>query len=119
MTVVNSLLRIRNQVFTIGAIAFIVALALLSCSSEKASKESSQQVETRDIIVVMNSHVDSLMSVPGVVGVAVGELSDGTPSIQVLVLKKTEQLLARIPKTIEGHPVVFIETDTIRPLEGH
>jgi len=71
---------------------------------------------SRDIKSVMEAHVDDLMAIPGVVGVAIGELKDGTPCIQVLVAEKTRELRRRIPKTLEGHPVDIVVTGIIKPL---
>ena len=71
----------------------------------------------RDIDSVMIENTDSLMKLPGVVGVYRGELEDRTPCIKVMVVKKTKELEARIPKKLDGYPVVTEETGEIRPLE--
>jgi hypothetical protein len=70
----------------------------------------------RDISAVMEAHVGDLMAIDGVTAVAVGALDDGTPCIQVYVVRKTEDLVRRIPKTLGGHPVVFEESGVIRPM---
>ncbi len=70
----------------------------------------------RDVIAVMNDHVAALMAVPGVVGVAVGALDDGSPCILVLVVEKTPQHDALIPGVIEGYGVVVQESGEIRAL---
>lgn len=70
----------------------------------------------RDIKTVMEAHVDELMAIPGVTGVAIGELKDGTPCIQVLVAERTKELRRRIPKTLEGHPVDIVVSGVIEPL---
>jgi hypothetical protein len=62
---------------------------------------------------VLERHTDSLLSVPAVVGVAQGE-SAGRPVIQVLVVQRTPELEARLPRTLEGYPVVIAETGEIR-----
>jgi hypothetical protein len=71
---------------------------------------------SRDITTVMEAHVDSLMAIPGVVGVAIGERKDGAPCIQVLVVEGTRELRRKIPKTLEGHPVDIVVSGVIRPL---
>jgi hypothetical protein len=71
---------------------------------------------SRDITTVMEAHVDSLMTIPGVVGVAIGELKDGTPCIQVLVVEGTREVRRKIPKALEGHPVHIIVSGVIKPL---
>lgn len=71
-----------------------------------------------DIKKVMDDHVDELMSVPGVVGVAIGRLEDGNPCLQILVVRAGDELKKKIPEQLEGFPVVIEETGTIRGLPG-
>ncbi|HUU46620.1 MAG TPA: hypothetical protein VM118_12890 [Acidobacteriota bacterium] len=71
----------------------------------------------RDIKTVMEAHVDELMAVPGVVGVAIGALDDGTPCILVLVIEETDEIDRKVPKTLEGHPVSVFVTGEIKPME--
>ena len=73
---------------------------------------------TRDITAVMDAHVSELMGIPGVTGVAVGALEDGTPCILVLVEKKTDEIARKIPKLIEGHPTKIFESGEIKPMDG-
>jgi hypothetical protein len=70
----------------------------------------------RDINDVMKTHVNELMALPGVVGVFIGALDNGTPCIKVMVVKATPELEKKIPRDLEGHPVVIVETGEIRPL---
>ncbi len=44
-------------------------------------------------------------------------LCEGAPCIKVYVIKKTPGLLAQIPATIAGHPVVIEETGPFKALE--
>jgi hypothetical protein len=71
----------------------------------------------RDINEVMKAHTDELMSLPGVVGVYIGALDDSTLCITVMVKEITSELKQKIPKTLEGHPVVIEETGEIRPMK--
>lgn len=71
-----------------------------------------------DAIKVMDAHVNELMAIPGVAGVAVGLLDDGTPCIKVLVVKKTPEHRTRIPKEIEGVPVAIEVSGVIRTMPG-
>ncbi len=95
-----------------------VALAILGEGCRKGSKDegSVPAMSTADIIRAMDAHVDGLMAIPGVVGVAVGALDDGTLCIKVLVAKKTPEHRTRIPKKIEGYPVVIEESGEIRAM---
>ncbi len=73
----------------------------------------------RDINAVLRDHDKELMAIPGVVGVFVGVLSDGTtPCLKVMAARKTPELVRQVPKSIEGYPVVVEETGIIRPLQG-
>ncbi len=56
-----------------------------------------------------------LMKIEGVVGTAQG-LCDGRPCIKIYVVKKTPGLLAQLPTTIAGHPVVIEETGAFKAL---
>lgn len=71
---------------------------------------------SRPIEAVLHDHTPALMAFPGVVGTAQGALEDGRPCIKVLVVRKTPELTRRIPKELEGYPVVIDETGVIRPL---
>lgn len=64
---------------------------------------------------VLKEHTKELMSVPGVVGTALG-LCDDTPCIKVYVAKKTSELDQKIPDILEGYPVMIEETGEIRAL---
>lgn len=66
----------------------------------------------------MEAHVDELMAIPGVVGVAIGALKDGRPCILVLVVRKTAENRRLIPAEIEGYPVKIEESGEIRPMPG-
>ena len=70
----------------------------------------------RTIEQVVKEHTDEWMSIPGVVGTAIGQI-DGNPCIQVLVVKKTDELTGKIPSEVEGFPLVIEETGELRALE--
>jgi hypothetical protein len=73
----------------------------------------------KDINAVLKAHDKELLAIPGVVGVYVGVLPDEkTPCLKVMVVEETEDLKRRIPKSIEGHPVLIEESGVIRPLKG-
>ena len=71
---------------------------------------------TKDINAVMDAHVDELMAIPGVTGVAVGETDDGTPCVLVLILEDQDDIRQRIPASLEGHPVRTLVSGEIRPM---
>lgn len=73
---------------------------------------------SREITQVMDAHVDELMAISGVVGVAIGALDDGTPCILVLVVKSSAGIRKSVPREIEGYPVKIVESGVIRPMPG-
>ena len=70
---------------------------------------------SKPIKKVLEEHTNELMSIKGVIGTAEG-LCNGKPCIKVYVIKKTRQLIQRIPTTLEGYPVVIEETGEFRAL---
>jgi hypothetical protein len=94
-------------------LTIIAAVMTSSCGANNGGEKT---VPTRDIKTVMEAHVDDLMRIPGVTGVAIGELEDGTPCIQVYVAEKSDEIVKKIPKQLEGHPVDIIESGVIRPM---
>ena len=88
------------------------------CKKPPSGERSVPIVPSREITQVMDAHVDELMAIPGVVGVAVGALDDGTPCILVLVAKINAGIHKSVPQEIEGHPVKIEVTGEIRPMPG-
>lgn len=100
-----------------------VILLLIACSAAMRSQvnQTGQQesMTQKDINAVLKDHDKELLTIPGVVGVYVGLLPDDkTPCLKVMVVKETEDLKRRIPKSIEGYPVLIEESGVIRPLKG-
>jgi hypothetical protein len=98
------------------AILLTASVGLLANCQE--TRKAEVTVPQRDIQTVQEAHIAELMAIPGVTGVALGKLEDGTPCIQVLVEEETEELKKRIPATLEGHPVRIVESGLIKPLDG-
>ena len=73
-------------------------------------------MQSKTIQEVLKSHTPDLMSIPGVVGTAIGE-QDGKPCIVVMVVQKTADSVKKIPSTLEGFPVVIKEVGEIRSLD--
>ena len=74
----------------------------------KMSKKSLQQVQ--------KENTDRLMSLPGVVGTAIGE-AGGKPCIKVFVTTKTAEIEKGVPRSLEGYPVVIEETGEFKALD--
>ncbi len=95
---------------------FLVVLLLVSVAGCNAPAEKEKPVPERPITEVMNENVDRIMALDEVVMVAIGELKDGTPCIQIYVKYKSDILAEEIGVEIEGHPVDYIISDEIRPM---
>ena len=71
----------------------------------------------RDINAVLAAHDRQLLGLPAVVGVYVGVLADGkTPCLKVMLARPTPETERKIPREIEGYPVVIEISGEIRPL---
>jgi hypothetical protein len=66
----------------------------------------------RPISEVLKSHTAELMSIPGVVGTGEGE----GPAILVLVSRRTPEVDSRVPKRLEGYPVLVRVVGEVRKL---
>jgi hypothetical protein len=95
----------------------MIALAsgFLGCAREKVHRGEKAMPPTT-IQEVLKTHTPELMSIPGVVGTALGE-QKGELCIKVLVVQKTPELTQKIPSTLEGFPVVIQQTGEIRALD--
>ena len=83
-------------------------------ATNSVQEETTMQEKT--IEQVLREHTDILMALPGVVGTAQGECA-GEPCIKVLVVKKSTDLLERIPTSIDGYAVEVVETGEIKALD--
>ena|SRR5260221_13743980 len=102
-----------------AAASIFCGVIALNCGCNSTNKEiegAKPSMPQRDINDVKEAHVKELMSLPGVVGVYIGQLADRTPCIGVMVVKKSADLEKKIPKTLEGYPVKIDETGEIKPM---
>lgn len=102
----------------LGTVALLTILGALAACTRQAleSEHRESRMERKTIEEVLKQHTDRLMSLPGVVGTAIGEC-EGKPCIKVLVVKKTPELLKKIPPKLEGFSVSVEETGEIRRLD--
>jgi len=63
----------------------------------------------RSIQAVLEDNATTLTSIPGVVGTALGEVSN-KPCIKVFVARRTPELVDQVPSSLEGYPVAVEET---------
>lgn len=109
----------KSRVPAVLGIVFFLwfAATMVSCSREQVEiGEEDQSMPNRSLEEVLQEHTDSLMAMSGVVGTAQG-LCDGEPCIRVFVIKKSDELMGRIPPQIEGYPVDVQETGEFRKLD--
>jgi hypothetical protein len=62
---------------------------------------------------VIQRHAEALLEIPGVVGVAQGT-SEGHSVVQILVERRTPELIAQLPRTLDGYPVVVVQSGELR-----
>lgn len=67
----------------------------------------------RSVEQVFDSHRDTLLSIPGVVGVGIAKLDD-RPVIMVMVKERTPELEAQIPREFDGYSVVIEIADDFK-----
>lgn len=84
-------------------------------TGDRPTPPAGSDTMNNSIADVIARHAPELMKIPGVVGVYEGE-TRGRRVIRIMVAKKTPELAARLPKTLEGHPVEIEETGVIRPM---
>jgi len=105
--------RIKIAVLCTGTIA--AALSFMACTRDKIQQRENT-MPSKTIQEVLKAHTPELMSIPGVVGTALGE-DKGELCIKVFVIEKTPELTKKIPSTVEGFPVAIQQTGEIRALE--
>lgn len=109
--------KIKYSIAHLFLTGFVFALVLvIGCAT---SEESRNTMPIKDINTVMEAHTEELMAIKGVVGVAIGENEEKKPCIMILVLEATDEILDKLPKEIEGHPVCPFESGEIKPLTSN
>ncbi len=109
----------RAKQICVTALLLGIMLMLNCTKAHNTNKESEIGVPVLDINEVMKNHTQELMAIEGVVGVAIGELEDHTPCILVMIVKETDEIKAKIPNMLDGHPVSLLVSGEIRPMDGN
>ena len=107
-----------NAHATVCLSALIVVLnSIIICPRIMAQNTSAKP--NRDINVVLAAHDQELLAIPDVVGVYVGTMQDGeTLCLTVMLARKNAGSEQKIPRMIEGYPVVTEVTGNVRALES-
>ena len=101
--------------------AVLIPFLILSCSPRAGQDHSSAMTQSippdsaRPISKVLSEHSSAWMNIPGVTGTGETE-ENGKPAILILVDTLTDSLHARLPRSVDGYPVVIEGTGTIRAL---
>jgi hypothetical protein len=86
------------------------------CCVKSQTYSRSVNMPSKTIESVLKEHGNRLMSLPGVMGIAQGQLRQ-KPCIKVYVARKTDELLRQIPSTLEGYTVSVEESGEFRALD--
>lgn len=101
-----------------GVLCALVVAVLWACSGKSENKSEETGMNRPDINDVLRAHSDRIMAISGVAGLYVGVLDDEvTPCIKIMVVEKTAALEKALPKSLDGYPVVIVETGEIKPLQ--
>ena len=87
-------------------LAVIISIWVLAGCVKKRDGQREVEMRGRSIEQVFDSHRDSLLSIPGVVGAGIAQLDD-RPSIMVMVKVKTADLEKQIPKELDSYSVII------------
>ena len=104
-----------KYLLTITLILTIATIQNFNCSEENTNEKlkNKKATELKSIEKVLEEYTPYLMTIPGVVGTAIGEC-DEQPCIKVLVSTYHEELEAKIPSSLEGYTVVIEEIGEVR-----
>lgn len=96
---------------------FLAVVLLVGCTmSQPADKAPSP---SRDINAVLAAHSQRLMAMPGVEGIYVGLLEDGTtPCLKLMLRQHDAKLEKALPRELEGYRVVIEVGGEIRSLSN-
>ena len=96
-------------------VGVLVLLGVSIFVGSLAIAQNESPVPRRDINAVLAAHDKALLAIPGVVGVYVGTLDDGTPCLKVMLAEKNSESEGKIPSMIDGYRVLTEVTGEIRP----
>lgn len=109
----------KNKQLILVLFLFIAGISgTFFCKSENTKEnQSKENQEMRDINLVLKANTRDVMAIPGVVGIYVGETEDNKPCLKVMVVKETEEIKKKLPRELEGYPVLIHVTGEIKPMQ--
>jgi len=94
--------------------ALAAGLLAFALGCHRASPpDTSKVAPPMSINTVIERRSAELLEIPGVVGVAQGE-HEGHNVVQILVERRTPELMQKLPRTLDGYSVVVVESGEIR-----
>jgi hypothetical protein len=97
--------------------AWLPVLIVLSSIAVYSQNMDNSPQPKRDINDILAAHDKELLAIPDVVGVYVGTTEDGrAPCLKVMLARENPESERKIPRTIEGYPVVTEITGRVRAL---
>jgi hypothetical protein len=103
------------KVCVTAALVIVFITGMMACVRKKDTGAIS--AGTRSVEQVFDTHRDSLLSIPGVVGAGIAK-SEGKPCLVIMVKDKTQYTEGQIPKELDGYRVIMQETGEIKALDG-
>src|SRR5215470_14287022 len=88
-------------------------MTILAAGGEPGRSPPERSMPQAPIAEVLADQTDRLMSIPGVIGVALGRC-EGRPCIKVLVEKETAEVLRALPSTLQSYPVSIEDVGELR-----
>jgi hypothetical protein len=98
-----------------AALVIVFIAGMMACVRKKDTVTIN--AGNRSVEQVFDTHRDSLLSIPGVVGAGIAK-SDGKPCIVIMVKEKAQYTEGQIPKELDGYKVIVQETGELRALDG-
>ena len=98
---------------TSRCLAPLLFAGLLACGAGGDHRQEMNVVSSKTIEQVLETHTDSLMALPGVVGTAIGLCDDDT-CIRVFLADSSAEARRKIPARLEGYPVKVEVTGPFR-----
>jgi len=106
----------RKAVAMVWLPVVVLVLSSIIAYPQHMAQNSSPR-PNRDINAVLAAHDKELLAIADVVGVYVGTMEDGeTRCLKVMLARKNPESQRKIPRIIEGYPVVTEITGSVRAL---
>ena len=108
--------RPRRTLAVVPFIACALAAGLVGCTGPGAGVGSPREVPTVTAAQAIALHSDSLMAIPGVVGLYEGRTDKGETVIRVMLAERTRDAMRRLPRKLEGYRLEVEESGPIQPM---